>query len=45
MLLYEHRDKGPDLELMQATRGFTVGVNGYHSDDDVDDRDHRLWRK
>ncbi|XP_013420735.1 BTB/POZ domain-containing adapter for CUL3-mediated RhoA degradation protein 3 [Lingula anatina] len=36
VLLYENRDKGPDAELMQATRGHTVGatVAGYHSDDE-----------
>lgn len=38
VLLYEHRDKGPDAELLQATRGYTVGGNGYHSDEDVDEK-------
>ncbi|XP_071093745.1 BTB/POZ domain-containing adapter for CUL3-mediated RhoA degradation protein 3-like [Haliotis cracherodii] len=38
VLLYEHRDKGPDAELLQATRGYTVGGNGYHSDEDMDEK-------
>jgi hypothetical protein len=44
-LLYENRDTRPDAALMQATRGYTVGVNGYHSDDDVEDKVDRLRRK
>lgn len=45
VLLYENRDKGPDQELMQATRGYTVGVNGYQSDEETDDKDRRGRRK
>lgn len=43
--MYENRDKGPDQELMQATRGYTVGVNGYQSDEETDDKDRRGRRK
>lgn len=48
VLLYENRDTRPDAELMQATRGHKgVGAEGYHSDDDADERDreHRMRRK
>ena len=46
MLLYENRDKGPDAELMQATKGYPGATGGYHSDEDVDERhDHRMRRK
>ncbi|XP_074641108.1 BTB/POZ domain-containing adapter for CUL3-mediated RhoA degradation protein 3-like [Tubulanus polymorphus] len=48
VLLYENRDKGPDAELMQATRGYTVGSSvggGYHSDDDGDEGTSRMRRK
>ncbi|KAK6184226.1 hypothetical protein SNE40_002073 [Patella caerulea] len=44
ILLYEHRDKGPDAELMQATRGYTVGRSGYHSDEDGDEKHERVDR-
>ena len=39
MLLYENLDKGPDTELMKATRGGATALpGGYHSDDDMEDR-------
>ncbi|XP_005093190.1 BTB/POZ domain-containing adapter for CUL3-mediated RhoA degradation protein 3 [Aplysia californica] len=44
-LLYEHRGKGPDAELMQATRGYRDRGNGYHSDDEDEKFDRALRRK
>ncbi|XP_064652497.1 BTB/POZ domain-containing adapter for CUL3-mediated RhoA degradation protein 3-like [Lineus longissimus] len=48
VLLYEDRNKGPDAELMQATRGYNLEVGGgYASDDDMDDHSgaSRMRRK
>lgn len=45
MLLYEHRGKGPDAELMKVTRGFRDCGNGYHSDDEDDKLDRAMRRK
>ncbi|KAK3756083.1 hypothetical protein RRG08_017302 [Elysia crispata] len=45
VLLYEHRGKGPDAELMQATRGYRDRGNGYPSDDEDDKLDRAFRRK
>lgn len=45
VLLYEHRGKGPDAELMQATRGSRDGAQGYNSDEDVEDKLDRAMRR
>ncbi|KAK7088771.1 hypothetical protein V1264_022649 [Littorina saxatilis] len=45
VLLYEHRGKGPDAELMQATRGARDGAQGYNSDEDVEDKLDRAMRR
>ena len=45
VLLYEDRGKGPDAELMQATRGFWDGAQGYNSDEDVDEKFDRVMRR
>lgn len=45
VLLYEHRGKGPDAELLQATRGYRERGNGYHSDDEEDKLDRAMRRK
>ena len=37
VLLYENREKGPDQELMAATKG-PHGPLAYHSDEEGDDR-------
>jgi len=46
-LLYEHRDKGPNAELMQATRDYRDRGNcgGYHSDDEEEKLDRALRRR
>jgi len=44
VLLYENRETRPDEGLMQATRGYTGDVHGYHSDEDVDERLERKDR-
>jgi len=45
VLLYENLDKGPDAELMKATRGGAAAMpGGYHSDDDMEDRLERVER-
>lgn len=45
VLLYEHRGKGPDAELMQATRGARDGAQGYNSDEDVEEKLDRAMRR
>jgi len=46
-LLYEHRGKGPNAELMQATRDYRDRGNGagYHSDDEEERVDRALRRR
>nr|KAG5700359.1 hypothetical protein BaRGS_029611 [Batillaria attramentaria] len=45
VLLYEHRGKGPDAELMQRTRGARDGAQGYNSDEDVEEKLDRAMRR
>jgi len=45
VLLYENRgNAGPDVELMQATKGKTGAAAGYHSDDEGEERLERMER-
>lgn len=45
VLLYEHRGKGPDAELMQRTRSARDGAQGYNSDEDVEEKLDRAMRR
>ena len=44
VLLYENRDKGPNMELMQATKGHNASTPGYHSDEEGEERLERMER-